>query len=293
MMNTSVGILLIILLTRFCSATPYIISEDEDEIVMCYNSGKEWSYDNFDYGFPNTWNVVKSTYGEENRQIENDPAGSKSSVLKIKYPAGSRNPANKPVGGTGFYAVPYDLRLSSLISFSYEVFVPNDFNFVKGGKLPGLYGGHESCSGGNKALDCFSVRYMFRTNGQGEIYMYVDKDWQDSDICSVPPRSICNAKYGISVGRGAFSFQKGAWNKLEQIVSLNTFTNGYPEKNGIIEVYHNDIKVTSFDKVVYRNNSTINAVGIDFETFFGGSDESYNTPTTQYLYFRNFKLTSD
>ena len=46
-----------------------------------------------------------------------------------------------------------------------------DFEWVLAGKLPGLYGGHTACSGGDEALDCFSTRLMWREGGMGELYL--------------------------------------------------------------------------------------------------------------------------
>jgi hypothetical protein len=40
----------------------------------------------------------------------------------------------------GFYAVPMDLTNAKSVNLEYKVFFPSGFNFVKGGKLPGLYG---------------------------------------------------------------------------------------------------------------------------------------------------------
>jgi hypothetical protein len=55
---------------------------------------------------------------------------------------------------------------------SYEIAFEAGFDWVKGGKLPGLRGGLNStgCSGGNQAngQDCFSFRVMWRENGSGE-----------------------------------------------------------------------------------------------------------------------------
>lgn len=54
---------------------------------------------------------------------------------------------------------------------SYEVAFDKGFEWVKGGKLPGLRGGSPNgCSGGNQAdgTSCFSTRMMWRTSGQGE-----------------------------------------------------------------------------------------------------------------------------
>lgn len=55
---------------------------------------------------------------------------------------------------------------------AYSVFFPVGFNFVKAGKLPGLYGGRTGCSGGSAAENCFSSRLMWRTGGKGEVCFF-------------------------------------------------------------------------------------------------------------------------
>ena len=94
-----------------------------------------------------------------------------SAMLRLFYPKDSINPAGWPQGGSEFYAVPLDVSKASDVTFEYKVFFPSDFDWVKGGKLPGLYGGHTGCSGGNAALDCFSTRLMWHTGGAGDLYL--------------------------------------------------------------------------------------------------------------------------
>ena len=99
-----------------------------------------------------------------------DPAGFDNTVLRITYAGGTWNN-----GGANFL-VPFDV--SALQSppramlLYYELFFSENFQFVKGGKLPGLLGGPEpgACSGGGKPQgdDCFSSRLMWRTDGAGE-----------------------------------------------------------------------------------------------------------------------------
>lgn len=96
-----------------------------------------------------------------------------SSVLQVVYPAWSANPAGKPSGGVDFYASPLDLAEARSVTLSYCVFFPVDFKWVKGGKLPGLYGGHVGCSGGHSARTCFSTRLMWRAHGIGELYLVI------------------------------------------------------------------------------------------------------------------------
>lgn len=94
-----------------------------------------------------------------------------SSVIQLRYPAHSVNPATKPQGGAEFYASPIPITESRNVTLEYSVFFPPGFDWVLAGKLPGLYGGHTGCSGGNSALSCFSTRLMWRAKGIGELYL--------------------------------------------------------------------------------------------------------------------------
>jgi hypothetical protein len=92
-------------------------------------------------------------------------------VLQVQYPAGSFQDNN--VGGAQFYAM-WNASGGAFQSMllSYEVAFDAGFDWVKGGKLPGLRGGPDpnNCSGGNQAngTNCFSSRVMWRTDGAGE-----------------------------------------------------------------------------------------------------------------------------
>ncbi len=60
------------------------------------------------------------------------------------------------------------------IELAYRVKFSADFDFAKGGKLPGLCGGPESVTGGNPAngKNGFSARFMWRADGRAEGYIY-------------------------------------------------------------------------------------------------------------------------
>ena len=92
-------------------------------------------------------------------------------ILQLVYPAYSVNPGSKPEGGADFYATPLNLAGARNVTLEYSVFFPVHFDWVKGGKLPGLFGGHTGCSGGASASDCFSTRLMWRPQGVGELYL--------------------------------------------------------------------------------------------------------------------------
>ncbi|KIM87363.1 polysaccharide lyase family 14 protein [Piloderma croceum F 1598] len=144
-----------------------------------------------------------------------------SSVLQLFYPENSINPASKPQGGAEFYATPLIIQHAKNVSLEYSVFFPVDYDWVLGGKLPGLYGGHTGCSGGNNALTCFSTRLMWRPEGMGELYLYAPKAKQTHSLCS-DPQSVCDATFGFSIGRGSFQYAAGGWTRVRQTVVLNT-----------------------------------------------------------------------
>ena len=101
------------------------------------------------------------------------PGGNSTSgpVLQVQYQAGSFGSTD--AGGAQMYAQ-WNSSGSPFQSMmiSYEVAFDTEFDWVKGGKLPGIRGGPDpfNCSGGNQAngTNCFSSRLMWRTSGAGE-----------------------------------------------------------------------------------------------------------------------------
>ncbi|GAA5904012.1 uncharacterized protein JCM6883_002054 [Sporobolomyces salmoneus] len=177
--------------------------------------------------------------------------GDKLSALQVAYPKGSRNPGNSPQGGVGFYTSKIDVTAATNVSLSYSIFFPKGFNFVKGGKLPGLYGGAKACSGGAAAQNCFSTRMMFRQKGMGELYLYAPREKQVEALCTLGPLSYCNSVYGMSIGRGSWTFKTGEWTDLKQDIWLNT-----PGKaDGGFNIWVNGELVLHSDSVYYRNSA--------------------------------------
>ncbi|KAI8799288.1 hypothetical protein BJ742DRAFT_885415 [Cladochytrium replicatum] len=256
------------------------------------SSGNSWSSLDFSSAL-STFNVVADTYGQGNRAFVQDPAGSGAMVLQV---TGAGIQKDLLLEAPGYILCGSDryIQSNTQVQLDYQWMPEANFNFVMGGKLPGLFGGRKSCSGGDKAVDCFSTRYMFRQEGLGEAYLYVNQKLQAPGYCNVPPKTVCNPNYGDSLGRGAFVFQTGQWNSLRQVITLNTFSGSQYNKDGKIAVYFGgnyNAPVIYFDQVVWRTLPDVGFVGIDFETFFGGSSDTYITPTTQKSYFKGFQLT--
>lgn len=193
-------------------------------------------------------------------------------VLRVTYPEGTSSPSDKGKGGAGFYA-PMNLPPGAeRACLSYKVRFPAGFEWVKGGKLPGLYGG-KAPSGGKKVTgrNGFSMRFMWREDGQGELYEYiVNKD----------------AKYGLSVGRGLWTFPTGRWVQVEQEVILNE----PDEADGVARVWIDGKPIFEQRDIVYRTVDDLGLSGLMFSTFFGGKGEEWRTPRDQTVDFGDFRL---
>ncbi|TFK45522.1 hypothetical protein OE88DRAFT_1669108 [Heliocybe sulcata] len=223
------------------------------------------------------------------------PDGGSDTAMRAHYPKGSYIPSKDPQGGFSFYASGtswVDLTTAKEATFGYRVWFPSGFDFVKGGKLPGLYGGDSadgaiSCSGGSRNDACFSSRFMWRTDGAGELYTYLPPSYSANDnVCNIAPYSTCNPTYGASVGRGAFSFATGAWTTISERVRLNDAG----QENGEIEVTVNGQSVISAGGLVLRDSGSGRIRGLMMQTFFGGSTTDYASPKAQDVYFADFSV---
>ena len=209
-------------------------------------------------------------WGDENiERLGTEQTGLGEPGLRVHYPAGTSSPSEKPQGGAGFYSDPPSLRSGDSACLSYMVRFPADFDFVRGGKLPGLYGG-EAPSGGEEVdgTSGFSMRLMWREEGQGELYPYVV------------------GFEGDSVGRGFWHFPVGNWVRVEQEIILND----PGRENGIARLWIDGEPVLEQQSVVYRTSPNIGIDGLMFSTFFGGTGEGWRTPRDQYVDFAAFRF---
>ncbi|KAF7288658.1 hypothetical protein HMN09_01371700 [Mycena chlorophos] len=246
------------------------------------------------------------------------PGTTPNTSAPVTYPAGS---FSGNTGGSQFYNLWNTSNLSGFGSMllSYEVAFDAGFDWVKGGKLPGLRGGGpDGCSGGDASdgSSCFSARIMWRPNGAGEAYTYTplpDSFCSDNDV-------ICNSDgFGTSLDRGSFTFESGKWNHITLLVQMNNpvdvaklshyfrFFLGCSQRlpaatlkysalrrlvcgprSGVISF--NDVQALQQPDMQIRTTTNLSINGMYFSTFFGGSDSSWATPNTTHTYFRNIQL---
>ncbi|KAF7329829.1 hypothetical protein MKEN_00246300 [Mycena kentingensis (nom. inval.)] len=229
---------------------------------------------------------------------EYGPAPDGVQALQAFYRQGSFKPSGPIRGGFGFYAKgPEDVDLTTAKEalFGYSVMFPKDFEPVKGGKLPGLYGGDNEevargCSGGRRDTRCFSMRLMWRTNLQGELYTYLPDPANaafkaNAAMCDLP-NSHCNPTFGNSLERGAFSFTPGQWTTVSERVKLNTVG----QSDGELELFVGGKSVIKVENLAIRDSNEGRIRGMQMETFFGGSDDTWATPKSQTVFFADMSV---
>ncbi|WP_064745270.1 polysaccharide lyase [Pseudonocardia acaciae] len=217
----------------------------------------------------------KGNWGLERSQVVADPSAPGGRLLRVSFPKGSASPqaarkSHGPEGGTQVYA--HFPQSGDALTLTYNVRFQPGFQFVKGGKLPGLFGGSAG-SGGEHKDDGFSTRFMWRTNGAGEVYAYL-------------PGTKGDNGYGDSLGRGSWTFQPGKWTKITQRVQLNT----PGQKNGSVTVWLDGKQVFQKADLDYRSSGGLHIDGVFFSTFFGGSDVSWASPVNQTIDFAGFTV---
>ena len=168
------------------------------------------------------------------------------------------------------------------MTLSYDVYFSEDFDYVRGGKLPGFYGGSaescnasycERCSGTLRGA-CFSTRYMWGREGEGYVYAYLPGD--DGD-------------FGREMGRDLFWFEPGRWISIAQRLRMNTIG----LEDGFMSIHFEGEEIFTANDVIYREKSDMEISVLFFSTFFGGSSSpDFAATADSYTYYRNFVVTS-
>jgi hypothetical protein len=188
--------------------------------------------------------------------------------LRVTFEGGEYGPTD---GGVQF-KVPLKDSYEELY-LSYRVRFSMNFQFVKGGKLPGLVGGTAptGCVTDNGG---FSGRGMWRTMGRAVQYVYYAEK-----------ESACGDDFDYELDGSPFSFERGTWHTIEHHLVMNT----PGEADGVLEAWVDGEPVLAVDDIVYRSASASFKIDtLYFSTFFGGSDITYAPLMSQTLDYDDF-----
>lgn len=226
------------------------------------------------------WNTPKRIMGANSGRanIVNDPLDQSRKVLEIKYPKGKVG--QEEDGGGAQWRLRFDQTFNKC-AIEYQVMFPEGFDFVKGGKLPGLSGG-ASPGGGKKSdgSDGFSARIMWRE--QGEIFQYMywmerspDKRWGDD----LPWTDINGDQKPLR-------FIAGKWHTLKTEITMNT----PGQRDGNITSWFDGKLALSCIGAFKAEGATFGIDNLNFTTFFGGNTPDWAPTKDEIVYFADFKI---
>jgi hypothetical protein len=191
-----------------------------------------------------------------------------ASILTVIYPAGSTAPSMGPPYGGAQICEPFNSGPQTSATLTYKVRFPTSFQFVKGGKLPGLYGGTEPFSGGHHNADGWSTRLMWRPEGAGEIYAYL----------------AGTSGYGLQLGLGSFFWPAdGKWHT----VSLHVVVNSPGQSNGQAILSLDGKAVIDAGGLDITDTGTPIG-GLFFSSFYGGHDPTWAPSSQTHIDFTDF-----
>ena len=194
-------------------------------------------------------------------------------ALAVLYPEGEY--------GTSETGAQWKVSLDDTVeraSLSYRIRFTGPFDFVKGGKLPGLIGGTGN-TGGNvpDGTDGWSARMMWRTDGAIVQYVY-HPDQPDNHGEDLP----------WSIDGEASRFKPDRWYTVRHEITMNT----PGEHDGIIRTWLDGELALEFTSMRFRD---IGDLGIDtlyFSTFFGGGNSSWAPSKDEVIWFDDFEIRS-
>lgn len=202
----------------------------------------------------------------------------KDTEIFVKYPKGSYDPGTMkkldlPVGGAVFRS-PLETGETDCIFLYYTIQFTENFQFGRGGKLPGLYGGIPISGGARPdGENGFTVRIKWDKDGYGSPYAYIPEK---------------KTSYGETFDSKAFLFTPGQKHKIIIFLKLND-----PGKsNGVLNMWQDGVLKFTHTTIRYRNSENLKISGFLFSTFFGGHSPEDASPIDNSATFSEIKLSN-
>jgi hypothetical protein len=193
-----------------------------------------------------------------------------SKCLKVKIPSNTFG----PIPG-----LQWSSKLNEIFDeliLSYSVKFNDNFDFVKGGKLPGLAGGTANTGGKiPNGYDGWSARMMFWENGKICCWLYHCKQL---------------GKFGdslfLKVGESYFNFQTNRWYEIKIHIKINSID----KSNGFIECSINNKPMLRRHGLIFTKTENLKIDQFIFSVFLGGDDSTYQSKKDEFILFDNIKI---
>lgn len=182
----------------------------------------------------------------------------------------------------------------SKVELSYWVKFGEDFDFVRGGKLPGLAGGSAPSGRARSSFEKgWAARLMWRTDdltaaSNGEhtrtrMCTYLkhptsgfDNEGKDEDLLF----------WNWSLSGSDVRLSSDKWYRITQVITMND-----PGKaNGRVEAWVGKSHVLSESGYEFRDDLDLGSDQLFFSVFFGGGDSSWETSKDEVIYFDDIQI---
>ena len=220
--------------------------------------------------FRSDWPSVQgvSGLGSGRAEIIGGPSAFSGRSLRLKYPVGTYGSRNQAIQALMRLPENYEE-----LYVSYRVRFAADFDFVKGGKLPGLTGGAAN-TGGNQpnGRDGWSGRMTWGRGGDAFQYLY------HPDQPGI---------YGEGF-RWDRRFELGRWHTVEHRFVMNT-----PRVyDGILQTWFDGRQALYVDNLRFRDVDSFAIDHFYISTFFGGGDDTWAPTKDEYISFDDFIIST-
>ena len=213
--------------------------------------------------------------------------GGSGSSMAVSYPAGEH--------GTKETGAQWKLFLNDEyeeLFVSYRVKFRNGFDFVRGGKLPGLAGGTApSGSAPADGVNGWTGRLMWRTDFGGtsgnpiqstsdgisyakHLDSGFDRDGRQEDRV-----------YWLEPSGERTTLESGVWYQITQRIVMNT----PGQADGVLQIWLDDFLVLDQTDLRFRSVADLKIDQLFFSTFFGGGS-SWRTSKDEVVYFDDFVI---
>ncbi|SHL81494.1 polysaccharide lyase [Fibrobacter sp. UWH6] len=232
-----------------------------------------------------SWYAMEQNGGQNAKIVQDDEEH--GMVLQLKYPKGCVGPNDEGERPACAGQVKQPLNVSAEEMWvAYDIQFEPGFEFVKGGKLPGLCGG-ECYTGGNRPSvgDGWSARIMWRANGAVVQYLYfVDQASTYGD----------DAKWNLGETAEQKHFVPGKWHRVVTRVVMNSVsTEGTGDKNGIVQSWFDGELALDLDTLRLRDFQDQKIDEFYLSTFHGGDDDTWAPSTDVFVRYDNFVVSTD
>jgi len=190
-----------------------------------------------------------------------------------------------------------DLTEVSELYFLYELTFNADYDFAKGGKLPGLGGLNLSDANEVKPTGCraegqqtdagFSLRSMFKEGGAAILYAYHQNN-PNLELPKNDGKYACGEEISYQYNGKPFSFQKTKTYLVEQYVKINDAN----QENGIVTIHVNGFKVLAKNDLVFSENGQYSINQLFIDIWHGGSTNDWAPSVDSTLVIDNVVLSN-